>query len=125
MASVLIVETESAIRHLLDDFFTSEGFHTLLASNGVSAVALASAAQPDVILLDIALAGGDGITATWVLREQADTRHIPIIAMSANTQFLSQMVAHVPVDQAIAKPFDLDELLDVVSAQLLGTPRAA
>jgi CheY-like chemotaxis protein len=117
MVRVLIVEDEPAIRHLLDDFFTSEGFDTLLASSGVRTLTLASATQPDVILIDMMLPGVDGVAATHMLRDQPRTRAIPIIAMSASTQLLRQ-AQRLPINDAIAKPFDLDILLGVVSAQL-------
>jgi DNA-binding response OmpR family regulator len=125
MARVLIVEDEPAIRHLLDDFFTSEGFDTLLACSGTSAIALASAVQPDVILLDMMLPGADGVTATRLLRGHRLTRDIPIIAMSANTQVLERVVAELPVNEAIAKPFDLDILLNVVWAHVDVTRQVA
>jgi CheY-like chemotaxis protein len=119
VATLLIVEDEPAIRNLLDDFFTGEGFNTLLAATGLSAVTLACATRPDLILMDMMLPGMDGVAATRTLRTNPDTRSIPIVAMSASTSVLTRDRALLPVDDRIAKPFDLDELLRVVSERLL------
>lgn len=126
MARVLIVEEEPSIRHLLDDFFTREGFDTLLAETGVSAIALASTVRPDIILIDVMLPDTDIAIATQMLRTHDATHSIPIVAMSANTLALREAATLLPVDDTIAKPFDLDELLHIVSAHVgVSTSEAA
>jgi CheY-like chemotaxis protein/anti-sigma regulatory factor (Ser/Thr protein kinase) len=56
----------------------------LKAADGLQGIALARAALPDVILMDINLPGMSGIDALKVLREEAATAHIPVVAISAN-----------------------------------------
>jgi CheY-like chemotaxis protein len=116
MTRVLIVEDEPPIRHLLEDFFDSEGFCILSAENGQRGFDLAVAEQPDVVLMDLALPLLDGATATRLLKSDPRTRAIPVVAMSANMALLRQ-IGDLPADDVVSKPFDLDLLLDVVLAR--------
>jgi two-component system, cell cycle response regulator DivK len=113
MTCVLIVEDEPPILSLLDDFFGSEGFDTLLARNGQDGVDMALAQQPDVVLMDILLPRLDGAAATRLLKGDPRTRDIPVVAMSANLSLLER-IGDLPADDVVAKPFDLDMLLGIV-----------
>jgi two-component system, cell cycle response regulator DivK len=115
MARILIVEDDRSIRALLEDFLSTEGFDTVFAADGRSAIELAGSARPELILMDMLLPGIDGLTASRMLRADPRTRHIPIVAMSANRRALRE-APDAPVDEVIAKPFDLDELLTCLIA---------
>ncbi len=117
MTRVLIVEDDTPIRHLLDDFLTCEGFDTLQAENGRVGVELAGTMQPDLILMDVMLPELDGITATRVLKDNSRTSAIRVVAMTAHTTLL-RPGDDFPADDVISKPFDLDALLDVIAAQI-------
>jgi len=56
----------------------------LSATDGTRGIQLARANQPEVILMDINLPGISGIDALRILREDPDTAHIPVVALSAN-----------------------------------------
>ena len=85
MARVLIVEDETPIRELLNDFLSDEGFETSLAEDGRHGIELARADKPDVILMDLMLPLLDGIAAVRALKDRPETRDIPIVVMSANS----------------------------------------
>jgi CheY-like chemotaxis protein len=114
---VLIVEDEPTIRELLDDFLTSEGFETRVASDGRSALEIAERDRPDLILMDVMLPVLDGATATRLLKERDATRDIRVVAMSANSAALDDRRV-LPADGVIRKPFDLEKLLAQILQQL-------
>jgi CheY-like chemotaxis protein len=91
----------------------------LSAKDGKSGIALARTALPDVILMDINLPGMSGIDALRVLSEDHATRHIPVIALSANA---------VPRDiekglqagfyRYLTKPIKVTEFMDTLDVAL-------
>lgn len=72
---------------------------------------------PDVIILDVLLSGKDGRLICQKLKSREDTRHIPIIMISAHPN-AKQSVKAVGADDFLAKPFDIDELLTKVAQYL-------
>jgi two-component system response regulator AdeR len=109
MRSILIVEDDPIIQAVLDDLLTDEGYATLLAGDGQTAVALAHARHPDVILMDLRLPVLDGVTALRRLKQEPATAHIPVLAFSAEPGLL-RAVSWL-ADDVVAKPFDLEDVL--------------
>jgi len=72
-------------------------------------------------VLDILLSGKDGRAICRKLKSQADTRHIPIVMISAHPD-AEQSVTAVGADAFVAKPFAIDELLNTVAALLTSHP---
>lgn len=72
---------------------------------------------PDLILMDVKLPDGNGIQLCRKLKQSLDTRHIPVIIMSANAT-AEESSKEAYADDFIAKPFDLDELLRRIERQL-------
>src|SRR5436305_14779845 len=70
----------------------------------------ANGGLPDVIILDVLLSGKDGRIICQKLKSQEDTKHIPIIMISAHPD-AKQSVKAVGADNFLAKPFEMDELL--------------
>jgi CheY-like chemotaxis protein len=71
--------------------------------------------DPDVILLDILLAGENGIEIARALKNNQKTAHIPIILFSAHYQDLSHALKDIGVHSFISKPFDIDDLIQHVN----------
>lgn len=80
---VLIVDDNERNRRLARDVLRHAGVRTLEAANAAEALALAAAAQPDVILMDIRLPDLDGTEAARRLKEDAATAAIPIVALTS------------------------------------------
>jgi DNA-binding response OmpR family regulator len=120
---ILIVDDDPAIRGLLVELLTDEGYQTLQASDGLEAIERARASSPSLVLMDLMLPVLDGAAATRTLKSEASTARIPIIAMSAGAN-LRQQADILPADGVLAKPFDLDELLAEVAIQLRKSTRA-
>ena len=84
MPTVLLVEDNEASRDALARRLERRQYRVLLAGDGREAVSIARAAKPDLILMDLGLPGVDGWDAPAQLKGDRDTRHIPIIVLSAH-----------------------------------------
>jgi two-component system, cell cycle response regulator DivK len=81
--TVLIVEDNDLNRKLFNDLLTAHGYDTLQAGDGVEALALARRHRPDLILMDIQLPQISGLEITRRLKEDAELKQIPVIAVTA------------------------------------------
>ncbi|MEM7523876.1 MAG: response regulator [Pseudomonadota bacterium] len=79
---VLIVEDNDLNRRFFNDVLVLEGYETLSTAKGDEAAALASAALPDLILMDIRMPDADGLEATRRLKRDPATEAIPVIAVT-------------------------------------------
>src|SRR4051794_21903403 len=84
MTTLLLVEDNEASRDALARRLERRGFRVLLAVDANQAVAMGRSAKPDLILMDLGLPGIDGWDATAHLKMDGETRHIPIIVLSAH-----------------------------------------
>jgi DNA-binding response OmpR family regulator len=115
-ASILIVDDDASLRDTLDDFLSAEGYAVRQSSNVTEARAAIAAAEPDLILLDINMPGGDGLTLAAELRAKTQ---LPIIILSGKGSMVDKVVGlEVGADDYVAKPFELRELLARVRAVL-------
>ena len=108
-ASVLIVDDDGLVRELIATYLEAEGFSVRHAEDGVALDRELAAAKPDVVLLDLALPGEDGLT---VLRR---TRHLldaAIIIMSSRTDVIDRVAGlEAGADDYLSKPVHPRELL--------------
>jgi len=81
---VLIVEDNDKNLKLARDVLRFNGFRTVEATSGEDGVVLAREHLPDLVLMDIALPGIDGVEAARQLRATPETAAIPIVAMTAS-----------------------------------------
>jgi len=110
---ILIVDDESAIRLVCRLNLDSDGFQTLEAPDGETALALARAEQPDLILLDVMLPGIDGWQVAEELAASERTREIPILFLSARSDPADEARGHEAGGLGyVTKPFDPEELID-------------
>ena|SRR5258708_2737603 len=116
---ILIVEDNVKNLKLVRDVLQFHGYSTLEAETGEIGVALARERLPALILLDVQLPGMDGRATLKVLKADASTRHIPIIALTAfamkgdKESFQSE-----GFDGYMAKPIDIKELPKIVERYL-------
>ncbi len=104
---ILIVEDNAVNRTLLMAVLKPEGYDLLLSENGLHGIELAQAEQPQLILMDVMLPGINGYEATRQLKANQATRHIPIIAITANAAPAERDRAlDAGCDGYIAKPID-------------------
>jgi DNA-binding response OmpR family regulator len=116
MKSVLVVEDEVKIARLVRDYLHQAGFAVLEATDGPSAIALARAEKPDMIVLDLGLPGKDGLDVT---RELRATSSVPIIMLTARSEESDRIVGlELGADDYIVKPFSPKELVARIRAVL-------
>ena len=120
MASkILIVDDDSNICELLRLYLEKDGFDTMIAVDGESAVRLANTEKPDLMLLDIMLPKMDG----WqVCREIRKTSELPIIMLTAKGETFDKVLGfELGADDYVSKPFDTKEVVARVKAVLRRT----
>jgi two-component system cell cycle response regulator DivK len=119
MAKVLIIEDNAANMSLAVFLLESAGHTVLSATDAEAGLTLARAEQPDLILMDIQLPGMDGLEATAVLKRNAATSAIPVIALTALAMKGDEKrIRAAGCDGYIAKPLAYRDFLAVISAQL-------
>jgi len=113
---ILIVEDETKNMKLFRDLFQRFGYATIEATDGEQGVELARVEKPDLILMDIQMPKMDGLEATRILKADITTKNIPIVAMTSYAmKGDKERILEVGCDGYIAKPVDIDELLNIVS----------
>ena len=121
MATIMIVEDNEPSRDALSRRLERRGYRVLPASDGQQAVALAKAQTPDLILMDLGLPIVDGWEATRQLKEDAVTRHIPIIVLSAHAMTGDRdMALAAGGDDFDTKPIRFQTLLGKIESLLAG-----
>jgi two-component system cell cycle response regulator DivK len=81
---VVVIEDNPLNMELVTDLLETAGHRVLWAAKAEDGLALARSEAPDVILMDIALGGMDGLSATRLLKEDPQTCDIPVVAMTAH-----------------------------------------
>jgi CheY-like chemotaxis protein len=109
---VLIVEDDESTRELLAEIIAEQGCEARTAADGAAALALVQEWPPSLILLDLRLRGMDGYEFARRYRE-LPSPHAPIVVLSASWESARALEAIGAVER-VDKPFDLQELLDVV-----------
>jgi CheY-like chemotaxis protein len=109
--TILVVEDEEPVQQLVADLLGDEGYHVLIAADGAQALALVRAERPSLILTDLMMPVMDGVELCRRLRADEQTRHLPIVVMTAAGRGPSEAAR---ADAYLAKPFDLDILLELV-----------
>jgi len=110
---VLIVEDEEAIREVIADVLEDHGFRVLSAGNGAEALQCLDTVRPDVMVLDLLMPVMHGWAFMEAYAERTGGAPIPIVVVSVNPA-LPRSFTRFGVRHIIAKPFDVDALLDAV-----------
>ncbi|MGA2479546.1 MAG: response regulator [Spirochaetia bacterium] len=83
MKRILVIEDDALIMNLIVILLEREGYEVLQSVSAEEGIDLAVSRSPDLVLMDVALPGLDGLAATRILKSREDTRSIPIIALTA------------------------------------------
>ena len=119
MTKILYVEDNEDNVYMLKRRLTKKGFEVVIAENGAVGVDMSKSEAPDIILMDLSLPVMDGWEATRIIKRDATTQTIPIIALSANAmEEHKRQALEAGADDYDTKPVDLARLLEKISAQL-------
>lgn len=118
-ACILVVDDNPTNLKLVSDVLAFDGYSILKAVDAEAAQEIIGATRPDLILMDIALPGMDGLTLTRQLKADAKTRDIVIVALTAFAMKGDDIKAReAGCDGYITKPFDTRALSGTVAAFL-------
>lgn len=119
MPSILLVEDDERLARMTTDYLTQSGFRIYLAPT-VNQTMLSLKTQPvDAIVLDLTLPDGDGLDVCRQLRAQPDTKHIPILMLTARGDPTDRIIGlELGADDYLPKPFEPRELLARIRAIL-------
>jgi len=114
--TILIVDDEAPIRDILVYNLEKEGYKTIEASDGITAVDIALEKKPDLILLDVMLPKLDGLS---VCKRIKNSLNVPILMLTAKDNEVDKIVGlELGADDYITKPFSVRELVARVKANL-------
>lgn len=116
---ILVVEDNELNRDMLSRRLGRKGFDVMLAADGREGVELARTGNPDLILMDMRLPDLDGWHVTQLLKEDAATRRIPVIALTAHAADRDRATAlQAGCDDFDTKPVEMNRLLGKIEALL-------
>jgi len=117
MSKILVVDDDVDILAVMETLLKRKGFEVETTTKGENTFPKIETFKPDLILLDVLISGHDGRTICKKLKSNQDTRHIPVIMFSAHPAAAAS-IAEYGADDFIAKPFDINNLLQKVNNQI-------
>ncbi|MCD7779934.1 MAG: response regulator transcription factor [Candidatus Gastranaerophilales bacterium] len=119
MIKILVVDDDAAINELIKVNLELAYYKVICASDGNKGYALAKQELPDLIILDVMMPEVDGYTVAKRIRENEQTKDIPIIMLTALNMLQNKVQGfNIGVDDYLVKPFEMEELLVRVKALL-------
>ena len=117
--TILAVDDERDILELLEFNLSKDGYKVVTAESGESGLEIIRKSMPDLILLDLMLPGMNGLEICRVIKENAQTKHIPIVMLTAKGEE-ADIVAGLEIgaEDYITKPFSPRVLLARIRAVL-------
>ncbi len=119
MPRILCFEDDEDNLYMLHRRLSRNGFDVKVVMNGKEGVEWAKTLLPDLILMDLDLPGLDGCEATRRLKDQPETKHIPIIVLTGHTEKSASERAYAAgCDEFDTKPIDFAELVKKIESLL-------
>ena len=116
MSTILVVDDSPAALKLVSKTLATAGYHVITASDGAEAVAKATNAHPDLMILDVIMPHKNGYQVCRQLKNDAKTHDIKIILFTIQNQQADYLWGlHQGADAYLAKPFHEAELLTAVA----------
>jgi CheY-like chemotaxis protein len=110
-ANILVVDDNPTNLKLVSTVLSFEGYNVITAGDAEEAQELIDRSRPDLILMDIALPGMDGLTLTRLLKANEATRHVLVVALTAFAMVGDEAKAwDAGCDGYITKPIDTRQL---------------
>ncbi len=112
---ILVVDPERDVRDLIVSGLTAQGHEVLAASTGVECLAIAQSERLDLICMEVSVPGIDGFKTAERLQEDAVTRHVPVVFLTARTSLNDRVKGlRLGAHAYLTKPFAFPELYAVV-----------
>ena len=121
---ILIVDDEKDFVHILSAHLTARGYNTVTASDAVGAITKAQKERPDLIILDISMPAGDGLTVLKRLNASNHTSLMPVIVVTGQAPAAKTDALAAGASAFYVKPVDIDVLLACIRGLLGQTVEA-
>lgn len=118
MYKILVVDDDAEMLEMFSLLLNLHGYEVRTLYSGEKIFTEVREFEPDLILLDVMLAGMDGNIICSALKTSKHTQHIPIIFVSGYYQFASGTLTEPAADDFVLKPFDISNLLNKIEHQL-------
>jgi len=119
MAKLLLVEDNEMNRDMLSRRLVRRGYEVAIAVDGDQGVTMAQSEKPDLVLMDMSLPVIDGWEATRRIKSSEDTRHLPVIGLTAHAMAGDREKAlEAGCDDYDTKPIELERLIGKIEALL-------
>jgi CheY-like chemotaxis protein len=126
-SSSLVLVVDDSIDNLtaISLFLQQNGYQVATATNGEEAIHVAALVKPEIILMDLAMPGVDGLESTRQIRQNESLKDIPVIALTAfSTEGFRRAAHDTGFDGYLTKPIDFSRLHDLIG-RLIGIARSA
>ncbi|MEO6819969.1 MAG: response regulator [Ginsengibacter sp.] len=117
MKKILIADDNCDILYIVELILKKNGFEVFTTDNGENVIEETKIHQPQLVLLDVYMAGVDGRDICKILKNTEETKNIPVIMFSAHTNKTEIMKA-CKADDFISKPFDSKDLVNKINNQI-------
>jgi len=114
---ILIIDDEIELVNLVKIRLEANGYEVATANSGLEGLSQAISGLPDLVILDIAMPEMDGYTTLQKLKEEAKTKNIPVIMLTAHSK-MESLFEMEGVSDYIVKPFEPQDLLSRVNKVL-------
>lgn len=112
---IFIADDDADILQIIGMILKTQGYQVVTSTNAKDIFKYAAKDLPDIILLDIWMSGIDGRDICSQLKSQELTKNIPVLFISANSN-IEEIAKTYKADGYIAKPFEMDHLLERINA---------
>ena len=120
--TILVVDDDETVRDLVAFKLETAGYHAITAEDGSVALDLVHREQPDMVILDVAMPGLDGLSVCYELHSSSATAQIPVLMLSGRDRQVDiDLGLTVGADDYLIKPFSPAELIRRVRWLLLAT----
>ena len=115
MSKILIIEDEPDLTKVLRKRLLGQGFEVIAAADGYQGVEFAHKEKPDLIILDLMLPAGDGLSVLKNIKMSARTRYIPVVVLTGmKDEEYKQKVTDEGVEAYLEKPYEPDVLITTI-----------
>jgi len=114
--SIMVVDDEPDILFLIEKFLEMEGYEVIKIGSGEECLEKVKDIKPDVILLDVMMPGLDGWEVSKKLKENEETKDIPVILVTVRTskESMERGFEYAKCDAYVGKPIIRDELINEI-----------
>jgi two-component system phosphate regulon response regulator PhoB/two-component system alkaline phosphatase synthesis response regulator PhoP len=118
--TILVADDDDTVRDLVAFRLHAAGYNTITADNGSTALTMVHDEHPDMVILDVAMPGLDGLSVCYELHSSSATAQIPVLMLSGRGRQVDiDLGLTVGADDYLIKPFSPSELIRRVRWLLL------